>query len=85
MQPFWRHEVWRLTAYLDTNLIFVEYICKEETIRSMLKQRETTLGLSNARLEHLSQMIEDFAPLVELPGEIHLKMGTDQPLTPCPC
>jgi len=76
----WRHEAWRLTADLDTNLIFVEGVCKEETIRSRLKQRETTSGLSDARLEHFSQMIEDFEPLVELPGEIHLKIDTDQPL-----
>lgn len=75
----WRDEVQLLAADLDASLIFAECFCKEETIRSRLKQRETTSSLSDARLQHFSQMLEDFEPLVEIPPEVHVRIDTDQP------
>lgn len=76
----WRDEARLLASDLDTNLIFVECLCKEETIRSRLKERETESSLSDARLEHLTQMLADFDPMTELTPEIHLTIHTDQPL-----
>ncbi len=77
----WRDEARRLAADLDTNIIFVECVCKEETIRLRLKDREIKSGLSDARLEHLPKMIENFDPLTELSPEIHLKINTEDPLS----
>jgi aminoglycoside phosphotransferase family enzyme/predicted kinase len=76
----WRDEVRVLASDLDTNLVFVECLCKEETIRSRLKQRERESSLSDARLEHLTQMLANFDPVTELSEDIHLAIHTDQPL-----
>lgn len=76
----WRDEARQLATDLDTNLLVVECVCKEETIRDRLKQREKTSGLSDARLQHLPQMTEDFEPLVEIAPEARLMVNTDQPL-----
>jgi hypothetical protein len=76
----WRDEARLLASDLDTNLIFVECSCKEETIRSRLKERERESSLSDARLEHFTQMLADFDSMTELTPEIHLTIHTDQPL-----
>jgi aminoglycoside phosphotransferase family enzyme/predicted kinase len=76
----WRDAVRLLAADLDTNIIFVQCICREETIRQRLKDREKTSGLSDARLEHFSQMVDDFEPVVELPEEMYVAIDTDQPV-----
>lgn len=73
----WREEASRLAHDLDTNLIFVECSCKEETIRRRLREREAIPGLSDAREEHLSAMIRDFEPLTELSPLYHVKIETD--------
>jgi len=76
----WRDDARQLAGDLDTNLVFVECLCKKETIRSRLKERETVSSLSDARLEHFTQMLEDFEPISELSPKIHLTIDTDQPL-----
>jgi predicted kinase len=76
----WRDDARQLAADLDTNVLFVESVCKEETIRSRLMEREISSCLSDARLQHFPQMLEDFEPLTELTPEVHLKINTDQPL-----
>lgn len=76
----WRDDARQLAGDLDTNLVFVECLCKKETIRSRLKERETASSLSDARLEHFTQMLEDFEPISELSPKIHLTIDTDQPL-----
>jgi len=79
-QRRWRKAAELLSADTDVNLIFVECICSKKTIRSRLKQRERSSALSDARLEHFAQMVEDFEPVVEFRDEIHLKVNTDKPL-----
>jgi hypothetical protein len=74
----WRDEARQLASDLDTNLIFVECLCKDETIRARLKQRDRESGLSDARLEHFTQMLADFEPVTELSEDIHLPLHTDQ-------
>jgi len=76
----WRDEVRRLSIDLDTNIVFVECVCPEKTIRSRLKRRELTAGLSGARLKHFSQILEDFESISELPCQIHMKVNTEKPL-----
>jgi predicted kinase len=76
----WRDEVRRLCVDLDTNLVFVECLCKEKAIRFRLKTREKTPGHSDARLQHFSQISKEFEPIVECPREFHLKVNTEQPL-----
>jgi aminoglycoside phosphotransferase family enzyme/predicted kinase len=77
----WRDEARLLATDLDTNLIFVQCLCKEETMRSRLGQRRTTSSLSDARIEHFPEMLADFDPIAELSPEIHLSINTDQPLS----
>ncbi len=80
----WRDEAMRLSGDLDTNIIFVECVCKPETIRKRLGQRDGqgkgSSNLSDARLEHFPQISKDFEPLFELKSQIHLTVDTDLPL-----
>jgi len=78
-QAKWREDARQLAADLDTNLIFVECICAKDIIRKRLKQREQSQGISDARLQHLPEMIKAFEPLDELPAEIHLRIDTEKP------
>ncbi len=77
----WRDDVRRLAADLDCSLLFVECACREETLRSRLEARTAASGLSDARLEHLPQMLASFEPTSELPSGIHIKVDTDLPFS----
>jgi aminoglycoside phosphotransferase family enzyme/predicted kinase len=76
----WREEAQRLADDLDCNLIFVETVCTEETIRDRLKVREKAPGLSDARLDHLPDMIRSFEALEELPDITYFQISSDHPL-----
>jgi predicted kinase len=76
----WRADARRLAADLDTNIIFAECVCNSETLRTRLKRRETETGLSDARLQHFPQLLEDFEPIDELNSEIHFTINTEQPV-----
>ena len=54
-----------------------------ETLKKRLKMREGTSGLSDARLEHLEDMVSGFEPLHEIRKENHLKISTDLPFARC--
>jgi hypothetical protein len=69
-----------LASDLDTNLIFVECLCRKETLRARLGKRQTAPGLSDARLQHFEQMLADFDPATELAPDIHVTIHTDQPV-----
>lgn len=75
----WREEARQLAVDLDTNLIFVECFCRLESIRERLKQREQRLSISDARLQHLNDMVKNFEPLREVPETAHIRLDTDQP------
>ena len=75
----WRDEARLVAQDMDANLVVVECVASEPTIRERLRMREQTAGLSDARLEHFSRIKEDFDPVVELPPEIHIKAYCDQP------
>jgi uncharacterized protein len=76
----WRDEVVQLASDLDSNLIFVECECKHETIKSRLKKREEYPGSSDARIEHLPDLIRNFEPVTELGSHYHIKVKTDNPI-----
>jgi uncharacterized protein len=73
----WREEVLQLALDLDSNLIVVECECKPETIRSRLEERENHTGLSDARIQHLPEIISHFEPITELDQDTHIKVKTD--------
>lgn len=75
----WRDEVRQLANDLDTNLILYECVCPEETIRGRLREREGQGGLSDARLRHLPQMIQDYEPPTEIEAMQHVRMDTSVP------
>lgn len=75
----WREEARQLATDLDTNIIFVECDSTIKTIRARLIQREQPLlSISDARLEHLEDMVKAFEPLREIPDNMHLRLDTDQ-------
>jgi uncharacterized protein len=73
----WREEVVQLASDMDSNLIFVECECKPEIIRSRLKEREKYNSLSDARIQHLPDIIKHFEPITEFGPHIHIKAKTD--------
>jgi uncharacterized protein len=73
----WREEVVQLASDQDSNLIVVECECKPETIRSRLKERANQTGLSDARIQHLPEIISHFEPITELDRDTHIKVKTD--------
>jgi hypothetical protein len=76
----WRAEALRLAADLDTNILFVECSAGRETLAARLVGRESASGVSDARLEHLPKMIEEYDPADELPPDTALRADTERPL-----
>jgi len=74
----WRDAARQMAQDLDTNVVFVECVCDPRIIRSRLKMREQTSGISDARIEHLPDMLADFEDLKELDPEIHLRVSMDR-------
>ncbi len=74
----WREEVSRLATDLDVNCIFVECTAEAETIRRRLHAREGSSGASDARLQHLPEILAHFHPLTEIPEENHLVISCEQ-------
>jgi aminoglycoside phosphotransferase family enzyme/predicted kinase len=72
-----RDEVIRLAQDMDTNILFVECTSSNETIRKRLVERETTGGISDARLHHLKQLKVHFEPLDQMQDDLHLKVDTE--------
>jgi len=72
----WRDEARQLAGDLDTNLVFLECTCPEETIRERMGKREGQSGLSDARLRHLPQMIRDYEPPIEMEATQYVPVNT---------
>jgi uncharacterized protein len=73
----WREQAAQLASDMDSHLIFVECVCKFETIRSRLQEREKYGGFSDARIHHLAEMISHFEPISELDSFNHIKVSTE--------
>jgi aminoglycoside phosphotransferase family enzyme/predicted kinase len=76
----WREEVVRLAEDLDANIFFLECFCSQPALLKRLVGREGKTGLSDARKEHLPELLKEFEPLEELREEHHLKIPTEAPL-----
>lgn len=72
----WRDDVRRLAADSDVNVVFVQCICPEKTLRERLGLREASSSASDARLLHLPGLIRDFEPLDEIPPDAHVRANT---------
>ncbi|GBC62082.1 hypothetical protein DENIS_3045 [Desulfonema ishimotonii] len=75
----WREAVRQLAADLNTCLIFTECGCSAGTLRKRLKKRENKTGISDARLEHLEQMADDFDPFTAAEPVPYFRVSTDAP------
>jgi predicted kinase len=75
----WREDARQLATDLDTNLLFIECSSSSAAIEARLKEREQKTGVSDARMVHLPQMVENFEPLNEIAPETHLMVDTDRP------
>lgn len=72
-----RDEVIRLARDLDTNILFVECTLSNEMLRKRLVARETTGGISDARLHHFRQLKAHFEPFHQIQADLHLKVNTE--------
>lgn len=75
-----RSEVFRLARDVDANLVFVECVCSEPTIKKRLMRRETIPTVSDARLRHFDQIKERFEPLGEVRDDMHIRVDTEKSL-----
>lgn len=75
-----RQKVRQLAAELGAMIIFVECLCPRSLLRQRLKERPNNGQISDARLEHLAELLGSFEALAELPEEMHLAIHTDRPL-----
>ena len=73
----------KLSREMDTHMLFLECHCPYSLLRQRLRAREEKKSTSDARLKHLEFQRRAFEPLGELPGNIHLRINTDQPLEQC--
>jgi aminoglycoside phosphotransferase family enzyme/predicted kinase len=77
----WRDDVRELAEDMGCNIIFIECVCREETAKKRLKERENEQdALSDARLDNYRDILKNFQPMSELPLEIHIVADTDRPL-----
>jgi aminoglycoside phosphotransferase family enzyme/predicted kinase len=76
----YRQQVRQLSADLGATVIFVECRSPQTLIRQRLKERQNNKQISDARLEHLPDLLQTFEPLEELPEETYLAIHTDRQL-----
>jgi uncharacterized protein len=77
-QRKWREQVQLLAEDLDANLIFVFCSCDEAVIRCRLQARQGTANVSDARLEHLPRMMEEFEALDEISTDRLIRVNTNE-------
>lgn len=78
-QRKWRHEARLLAEDLDANLMIVACACDESVMRKRLRDREGRGGASDARLQHLPRMMEEFEPVTEGPADTVIFVDTGRP------
>jgi aminoglycoside phosphotransferase family enzyme/predicted kinase len=79
-----RKEALRLAEDMDTDIIFVECICDESTIKARLRKREKRDNdealISDARLEEFEPFQSRYEALDEIPANNHIRIHTDRPV-----
>jgi aminoglycoside phosphotransferase family enzyme/predicted kinase len=78
-QRKWRDEARLLAEDVDTNFLLVACSCEEAILRERLTEREGRGGTSDARLQHLPRMIQEFEPVTEGPSDTVIPVSTAQP------
>ena len=74
----WREEAVRLAQDLDANILFFECVSSMATIRERLsRRRQGENGGSDARVEHLPGLADEFENLDELSPEQHARINTE--------
>lgn len=74
-----RSEVRRLAVDMDVNLIFVECVASDATLKERLKKREKGVSVSDARLHHFEHLKGRYEPLQEIREEMHIRVDTENP------
>jgi predicted kinase len=76
-----RQELIDAAVRLGANVVFLECTASESVVRSRLaKRRDERNGMSDARLEHLSDIMESYEPMNELDPVKHVVLDTERPL-----
>ncbi|MGD8992900.1 MAG: AAA family ATPase [Desulfobacterales bacterium] len=68
-----------LAKDMDANIIFVECMAPYQTLKKRLVEREATVTMSDARLQHLKQFRARYEPLAEIRDELHIRVDTNVP------
>jgi len=77
----WREAAACLAEDMDVTLLFVECACPVRILRARLAAREG--GASDARLVHLEDMVENFAPFAAAPPHTHIRVDTSSGTGDC--
>ena len=72
-----RDEALRLARDLDANIIFVECMASNETLKKRLSIRDSSRTISDARLRHFQKFRARFEPITDLPEEMHIRINTE--------
>jgi aminoglycoside phosphotransferase family enzyme/predicted kinase len=75
-----RNEALRLARDMDADIIFVECLASNETLKKRLSIRNSSATISDARLHHFKQFKDRFEPISELADEMHICIDTEKPL-----
>jgi len=67
----------------ESDILFVECRCSEEQIVQRLRRREITQGLSDARLQHLPDMIREFESMETIEGQYRIAIDAHGPVSQC--
>lgn len=77
----WRQAAVDLACETGAGLIFVECVCAEETIKDRLMARESSPGMSDARLMHFEDLREAYTPFADHLRPALVRIDTNQPLS----
>ncbi len=80
---YYRFEAVRMANDTDANIIFVECVLKENSIKERLLKREAGHPVSDARHHHYEDFKKRFEPLNELSDKMHIRVDTEKPLKAC--
>ncbi|MDO9262354.1 MAG: AAA family ATPase [Desulfosalsimonadaceae bacterium] len=78
-----RAEAVRLAKDMDANIIFVECVLADHLLKERLRQREKTVSVSDARIQHFDYFKARFEPLDKLGGARHIRVDTAAPMDEC--
>jgi len=79
----WRENALRIADECESDILFVECRCSEEQIVQRLRRREITQGLSDARLQHLPDMIREFESMETIEGQYRIAIDAQGSVSRC--